>query len=46
VLKYLHSYKDADIARILRTSRGAIAMRLLRSRSRLKELIRALEEKQ
>ena len=46
VLKYLHSYKDADIARILGTSRGAIAMRLLRSRSRLKELMRALEEKQ
>ena len=46
VLKYVHSYKDAEIARVLGTSRGAIAMRLLRSRSRLKELMRALEEKQ
>jgi len=45
VLKYVHSYKDADIARVLGTSRGAIAMRLLRSRSRLKELMRVLEEK-
>jgi hypothetical protein len=32
----VHSYKDADIARVLGISRGAIAMRLLRSRSRLK----------
>ncbi len=40
VLKYVHNYKDADIARILGTSRGAIAMRLLRSRSRLKKLMR------
>ena len=45
VLKYVHSYKDAEIARVLGTSRGAIAMRLLRWRSRLKELMRALEEK-
>ena len=46
ILKYVHSYKDAEIARILGTSRGAIAMRLLRSRSRLKELMRALGEQQ
>jgi RNA polymerase sigma-70 factor (ECF subfamily) len=45
VLKYVHSYKDAEIARVLGTSRGAIAMRFLRSRSRLKELMRKLEEK-
>jgi DNA-directed RNA polymerase specialized sigma24 family protein len=42
VLKYVHSYKDADIAKVIGTSRGAIAMRLLRSRSRLKKLMRAL----
>ena len=42
VLKYVHSYKDADIARVIGTSRGAIAMRLLRSRSRLKKLMREL----
>ena len=40
VLKYVHCYKDADIARVIGTSRGAIAMRLLRSRSRLKRLMR------
>jgi DNA-directed RNA polymerase specialized sigma24 family protein len=42
ILKYVHSYKDADIARVIGTSRGAIAMRLLRSRSRLKKLMREL----
>jgi len=45
ILKYVHSYKDADIARILGTSRGAIAMRLLRSRFRLKEIMRDLGER-
>lgn len=44
LLKYVHNYKDADIARVLGTSRGAIAMRLLRSRSRLKKLMRDLGE--
>jgi RNA polymerase sigma-70 factor (ECF subfamily) len=44
VLKYIHRYKDAEIARVLGTSRGAIAMRLLRSRSRLKDLMRDLGE--
>jgi RNA polymerase sigma-70 factor, ECF subfamily len=42
VLKYVHSYKDADIAKSIGTSRGAIAMRLFRSRSRLKKLMRDL----
>jgi RNA polymerase sigma-70 factor, ECF subfamily len=42
VLKYVHSYKDADIAKVIGTSRGAIAMRLLRSRSKLKKLIQNL----
>jgi len=42
VLKYVHSYKDVDIAKVIGTSRGAIAMRLLRSRSRLKKLMRDL----
>jgi len=42
VLKYVHSYKDADIAKAIGISRGAIAMRLLRSRSRLKKLMRDL----
>jgi RNA polymerase sigma-70 factor (ECF subfamily) len=42
VLKYVHSYKDADIAKVVGASRGAIAMRLLRSRSRLKKLMHDL----
>jgi len=42
VLKYVHGYRDADIAKTIGTSRGAIAMRLLRSRSRLKKLMRDL----
>ena len=42
VLKYVHRYKDADIAKIIGTSRGAIAMRLLRSRSRLRKLMHDL----
>jgi RNA polymerase sigma-70 factor (ECF subfamily) len=42
VLKYVHGYKDADIAKVIGASRGAIAMRLLRSRSRLKGLMREL----
>jgi RNA polymerase sigma-70 factor (ECF subfamily) len=46
VLKYVHSYRDRDIARVLGTSRGAIAMRLLRSRCRLKQLMRDLGETQ
>ena len=45
VLKYVHSYKDADIAKVIGTSRGAIAMRLLRSRSKLKKLMRDLSGK-
>jgi RNA polymerase sigma-70 factor (ECF subfamily) len=47
VLKYVHCYKDADIAKVIGASRGAVAMRLLRSRSRLKKLMRELsgEEK-
>jgi RNA polymerase sigma-70 factor (ECF subfamily) len=44
VLKYAHSYTDAEIARVLGTSRGAIAMRLLRSRSRLKQLMHEFGE--
>jgi RNA polymerase sigma-70 factor, ECF subfamily len=44
VLKYVHCYKDAEIARLLGASRGAIAMRLLRSRLRIKQLIQELGE--
>jgi len=40
VLRYVHDYSDADIAKLLGTSRGSIAMRLFRSRARLRKLMR------
>jgi len=39
VLRYVHDRSDAQIARLLGVSRGTIAMRLFRSRLRLKKLI-------
>ena len=39
VLRYVHNRSDADIARLLGVSRGTIAMRLFRSRLRLRKLI-------
>jgi RNA polymerase sigma-70 factor (ECF subfamily) len=41
ILRYVHNYSDADIANMLGTSRGTIAVSLFRSRARLKKLIRA-----
>jgi RNA polymerase sigma-70 factor (ECF subfamily) len=46
VLRYVHNYSDADIAKLLGKTRGVIAVRLFRSRARLKKFIRALEEKE
>jgi len=40
VLRYVHGYSDADIARLLGTSRGAVAVRFFRVRARLKKLVR------
>lgn len=40
ILRYEHDYSDAEIARILGKSRGAIALTLFRSRARLKTLLR------
>jgi RNA polymerase sigma-70 factor (ECF subfamily) len=40
ILRYIHSYSDVDIAKLLGTSRGTIAVRLFRSRARLKKLMR------
>ena len=39
-LRYVHDYSDADIARMLGVSRGAMALRLFRLRRRLKTLLR------
>jgi RNA polymerase sigma-70 factor, ECF subfamily len=41
ILRYVHDKSDADIARMLGLSRGAIALRLFRSRARLKTLLAA-----
>jgi RNA polymerase sigma-70 factor (ECF subfamily) len=40
-LRYLHNYSDAEIAKLLGTSRGVIAVTLYRSRARLKKLLNA-----
>jgi RNA polymerase sigma factor (sigma-70 family) len=40
ILRYVHNQKDAQIAKVLGTSRGAIAMKLFRARARLKKLMR------
>ena len=40
-LRYLHNYSNADIARLLGTSHGVIAVTLYRSRARLKRLLDA-----
>ena len=39
VLRYVHGRSDADIAALLDVTRGTIAMRLFRSRLRLRKLI-------
>lgn len=43
ILRYIHDYSLADIARLLGTSRSTIAVSLFRSRARLRKLIRASE---
>ena len=45
VLRYVHGYSDADIARLLGTSRGAVGLRFFRLRARLKKLVRRIGEK-
>jgi len=39
VLRYVHDYSDAEISKLLRRSRGAIALRLFRLRARLKKAL-------
>lgn len=41
ILHYKFDYTDAQIAKMLGTSRGAVAINLFRSRARLKRLLRA-----
>ena len=44
ILRYVHNHSDAEIAKLLGTTRSAIAVRLFRSRARLKKLLRDLGE--
>ena len=41
ILRYVHGYSDREIAKLLGTSRGTIAVSLFRSRARLRKSIRA-----
>ena len=41
LLRYVHNHSDAEIARMLGVSRGAIAVKLFRLRARLKKILRA-----
>lgn len=40
ILRYEHDYSDAEIAKLLGKSRGAVALMLYRARARLKRLLR------
>jgi RNA polymerase sigma-70 factor (ECF subfamily) len=42
ILRYVHNYSDADIAKTLGKTRGSVAVRLFRARARLKKLMRAV----
>jgi RNA polymerase sigma-70 factor (ECF subfamily) len=42
ILRYEHDYSDAEIAKMLGTSRGSIAVTLYRARARVKKLMREL----
>jgi RNA polymerase sigma factor (sigma-70 family) len=41
ILRYVHGYSDSEIASLLGTTRGTIAVSLFRSRRRLRKSIRA-----
>jgi len=44
MLRYVHNYSIAGIARLIGTTRSTVAVSLFRSRARLRKLIRALGE--
>jgi RNA polymerase sigma-70 factor (ECF subfamily) len=45
MLRYVHNYSDAEIAKLLGTTRGTVAVSLYRSRSRIRKLMREAGEK-
>jgi RNA polymerase sigma-70 factor (ECF subfamily) len=40
ILRFVHEYTEAEIAKLLRISRGSVAVTLFRSRNRLRKLLR------
>ena len=44
MLRYFHAYSDAEIAKMLGTTRGSVAVRLFRARAQLKKLMQASGE--
>jgi RNA polymerase sigma factor (sigma-70 family) len=44
ILRYVHNMSDADIAKTLGKSRAFVAVRLFRSRARLRKLLRGAME--
>jgi DNA-directed RNA polymerase specialized sigma24 family protein len=40
ILRYMHNKSDSEIARMLGVSRGTIAVKLFRSRMKLRKLLR------
>jgi RNA polymerase sigma factor (sigma-70 family) len=44
MLRYFHAYSDAEIAKMLDTTRGSVAVRLFRARAQLKKLMQASGE--
>ena len=44
MLRYVHDYSDAQIAKMLGTTRGTVAVSLYRSRARIKKLMRGSGE--
>jgi RNA polymerase sigma-70 factor (ECF subfamily) len=44
MLRYFHAYSDAEIAKLLGTTRGSVAVRLFRARAQLKKLMKASGE--
>jgi RNA polymerase sigma-70 factor, ECF subfamily len=45
MLRYVHNYSDAQIAKLLGTTRGTVAVSLYRSRVRIRKLMRDAGEK-
>ena len=44
ILRYGHDYSDAEIAKMMGTSRGVIAVSLYRSRARLKRILNSVKD--